>query len=155
MDSIATLKTLLARAEAERDTAMTVLRQAEALADRARLQAEQLEAYRSEFDQRWTAHFRRSGTPGLLQCQQEFGQRLSFAIGQQRGEVDALGNRVGRARDVLLQREQRVAAVRKLIERREAELRRIADRREQRQTDEAAQRALQRSAQQRDAFNNA
>jgi flagellar FliJ protein len=141
MNSIALLKTLLQRAEADRDTAMKVLRQAEAMVAQAQAQAQQLQNYRSEYDQRWTTRFRESGTAELLHCHRGFGQRLDQAITHQDQNAQALGNRVNQAREVLLAREQRVAAVRKLIERRQAELGKIAARRDQRNTDEAAQRA--------------
>lgn len=141
MNSIALLQTLLQRAEADRDTAANVLRQAEALVQQAELQARQLHDYRGEYDLRWTARFRESGTTALLHCHRGFGQRLDQAINHQQVNSQHLGNRVQQARSVLLAREQRVAAVRKLIERRQAELLKIANRRDQRNTDEAAQRA--------------
>ncbi len=144
MDSINLLHSLLERAQAERDTAITVLRQAEALVRQASAQADQLHAYRSDFDQRWTLRFRQSGTRELLDCQQAFGQRLSQAIDHQRNDSVHMGNRVERARAALMAREQRVAAVRKLIERREQELQRMAGRREQREDDDIAQRQHQR-----------
>ena len=144
MDSITLLRQLLERAQAERDTAVTVLRQAEAMARQASAQADQLQAYRSDFDQRWTLRFRQSGTRELLECQQAFGQRLSSAIAHQRTDSQHLGNRVDRARAALLAREQRVAAVRKLVERRQQELQRIANRREQRDNDDTAQRQHRR-----------
>lgn len=141
MNSIALLQTLLQRAEAERDTALAALRQAEALVQQAEQQAQQLQGYRSEYDQRWTTRFQESGTTALLHCHRGFGQRLDHAITMQQTNTRQLGNRVQQARDTLLARELRVAGVRKLIERRQAELAKIAARRDQRQTDEAAQRA--------------
>jgi len=141
MNSIALLQTLLQRAEQERDTAIAMLRQAEQMVERAEAQARQLHAYRSEYDARWTERFRQSGTPELLQCHRGFGDRLDQAIRYQQNDAQNLGNRVQQARAVLLAREQRVAAVRKLIERRQTELTRIAERRDQRATDESAQRA--------------
>lgn len=146
MDSIALLQTLLQRAEAERDSALAVMRQAEAQMRAAEAQAEQLRNYRSEYDQRWTLRFRQTGagTRELLQCHQSFGLRLDEAISHQAGSTQQAGTRLQRARDMLLQREQRVAAVRKLIERREQELGRIAQRREQRSEDEMAMRQHQR-----------
>jgi flagellar FliJ protein len=146
MDSIALLQTLLQRAEAERDNALAVMRQAEAQMRAAEAQAEQLRNYRSEYDQRWTLRFRQSGggTRELLQCHQTFGLRLEEAITHQANSTSQAGSRLQRARDLLLQREQRVAAVRKLIERREQELGRMAQRREQRADDEMAMRQHQR-----------
>ncbi|NRF68502.1 flagellar export protein FliJ [Aquincola sp. S2] len=134
------LSTLLEHAEAERDAAITVLRNAEAAAAHAQAQAEQLQTYRSQYQQRWSTQFRQAGSIELLQCYQGFGQRLDQAITQQSHTAAQAQNRVAQARAVLLEREQRVAAVRKLIERRGQEQRRVDDRREQRSTDEAASR---------------
>lgn len=141
LNSVALLQTLLQRAEADRDNALAVLRQAEALVQQAEQQARQLHDYRGEYDQRWTARFRASGPAELLHCHRGFGQRLDHAIAHQQVNTQHLGNRVQQARSVLLAREQRVAAVRKLIERRRAELQKIDARRDQRNTDESAQRA--------------
>ncbi|WP_284617095.1 flagellar export protein FliJ [Aquabacterium humicola] len=135
------LHTLLEHAEAERDAALTALRNAEAAAASAQAQAEQLNTYRTQYQQRWSMQFRQTGTIELLQCYQGFGQRLDQAITQQGHVAAQAQNRVAQARALLLEREQRVAAVKKLIERREQEQRRVADRREQRSTDEAASRA--------------
>ncbi len=141
LNSIALLQTLLQRAEAERDSAALALRQAEDLVAQARQQGQALNTYRGEYDQRWTAHFRTSGTAELLHCHRGFGQRLDQAIAHQAVNAQHLGNRVQQARKLLLVREQRVAAMRKLMARREAELQCVANRRDQRSTDEAAQRA--------------
>ena len=140
-DAISLLQTLLQRAEAERDTAALALRQAEALVAQAEQQGQALQAYRGEYDQRWTERFQQSGTPELLHCHRGFGQRLDQAISHQQVNTQHLGNRVQQARGLLLAREQRVAAVRKLIARRQADQQAQANRRDQRQTDEAAQRA--------------
>ena len=141
MPSITLLQTLLERAEQERDTAVQALRQAEALVAQAEQQAQALHSYRSDYDQRWTARFQQTGTPELLHCHRGFGQRLDQAIGHQQANTQHLGNRVQQARNQLLLREQRVAAVRKLMARRQAEQLAVANRRDQRTTDEAAQRA--------------
>ena len=141
LHSVALLQTLLQRAESERDTAALALRQAEALVAQADEQGRALNTSRGEYDQRWTARFQESGTPELLHCHRGFGQRLDQAIAHQQLNTQHLGNRVQQARNLLLAREQRVAAVRKLIARRESELQAIASRRDQRTTDEAAQRA--------------
>ena len=142
MTSIALLQTLLEQAETERDNAQTRMRQADQQLQQARQQADSLHQYRVEYDQRWVARFRQSGTPELLQCHRSFGQRLDYAIDVQDHTHEHLVQRLAQARQALLAREQRVAAVRKLIERRQAIQRLQTDRREQRNTDEAAQRSL-------------
>ncbi len=139
--AVTQLQSVLQQAEAARDTAAQVLRQAEAMVQQAEAQARQLHDYRGEFDQRWLARFRQSGTPELLHCHRGFGQRLDQAIHHQQLNSEQLGNRVQQARSVLLAREQRVALVRKLMQRRQAEWLLQAERRDQRSTDEAAQRA--------------
>ena len=139
--SITLLQAVLVRAEADRDAAQTLLRQAEQQLQQAREQADSLHQYRSEYDQRWVARFRQSGTPELLQCHRSFGQRLDQAIGVQDHTHQHQGHRVQQARQALLARELRVAAVRKLIERRQSDLRLRDDQIEQRTTDEAAQRS--------------
>ena len=141
LKSIALLQTVLTSAEADRDTAQGLMRQAEQQSQQARQQADSLHQYRSEYDQRWVARFRQSGTPELLQCHRSFGQRLDDAIGMQDNTQQHLAQRLQQARQALLAREQRVAAVRKLIERRQTELRQQTERREQRNTDEAALRS--------------
>lgn len=139
--SLQSLKTLLEHAEAERDEAQRVLRDAEDAVARAEAQAGQLGDYRAQFRARWTAQFQQATSPALLQCHHGFTQRLDQAIEQQAMQCRQVAQRVARARQQLQMREQRVAAVRKLIERRLQALQKQADRREQKQTDEAAQRA--------------
>lgn len=139
--SLQSLRTLLEHAEGERDDANKALRDAEAMAARHEAQAGQLDDYRAQFQARWSAQFRQPTAPALLQCHHGFSQRLDQAISQQQAQCQQQAQRVARARDQLRQKEQRVAAVRKLIERRLAAQQRQADRRDQKQTDEAAQRA--------------
>jgi flagellar FliJ protein len=139
--SLVLLQTLLERAEQERDAAAAALRQAEALVAQAAQQAQALDTYRGEYDQRWTTRFQQAGTPELLHCHRGFGQRLDQAITHQQTNTRHLDQRQQQARSLLIAREQRVAAVRKLISRRQAELLAADNRRDQRSTDEAAQRA--------------
>lgn len=141
MNSIALLKTVLGRAEADRDNAAALLRQAERVAQQAMAQGQGLRDYQQDFDQRWVAHFRSAGSTALLHCRQSFGQRLDQAITVQTANTRHLDQRQKQARALLLAREQRVAAVQKLIQRRQAELQKLSARRDQRTTDDAAQRA--------------
>ncbi len=134
------LITLAQHARNERDAAHAVLRQAQARARAARAQADQLCSYRNEYHQRWSARFRQPASPELLQCYQGFVQRLGQAIDQQEQQLSMADARVQAATATLLQREQRLAAVGKLIERREASAALSARRREQRQLDESAAR---------------
>ena len=137
-----TLATVLEHAERERDQAQAALRRAEDLARHAQLQAEQLQAYRGEYRQRWALQFRQRGTMDIVQCYQSFTQRLDEALAQQQLQVANAQEQVLRARQRLLATETRVASVRKLMERRRAEQQLTQDRRDQRQTDETAQQML-------------
>lgn len=146
MQSLATLNTLLQQAEVERDTAQAAAHQFDTAATQAEAQAQQLTEYRTQYQQRWSTQFRQSGAIELVQCYQGFSQRLEQAIELQTRAAQKMRERAEQARLYLVACEQRVAAVRKLIERRQAEHRRTAERREQRATDEVAQRAHQGSS---------
>lgn len=135
------LQTVLSHVEGERDAARSALNQCEQAAAQAEAQAAQLDSYRAEYRQRWQTQFAQSGTPELLQYYHGFHQRLELAIEQQRRQCTAAAQRVAQARQVLMSREQKLAAVRKLIERRLSAQQQILQRRDQKQTDEAAQRA--------------
>ncbi|TXD76329.1 flagellar export protein FliJ [Mitsuaria sp. TWR114] len=138
------LTVLLERAEAERDEALRHLQDAQARANAARNQHDQLAQYRTDYRSRWSQEFAQRTTVQLLGCYQNFGQRLDQAIGQQSGIADYADQRLSAARDLLRERELRVASVRKLIERRRAETLRTQMRQEQRATDEQAARAASR-----------
>ncbi len=140
-DPQSNLNLLLQRATAERDAALLALRRAESALDAATHRCDQLGQYRGEFQAQWAARFRRGGTATLALCRHDFGQRLDQAIDLQQAQVRQARSRLDTARALVIEREQRVASVRKLLERRAQAAQRVADRREQRATDEAAQRA--------------
>lgn len=135
------LSALLEREEADRDAAALALRQAEDHLARVRAQAEQLGQYRLEYIERWQAHFKGHAAIEIVLCYRSFMQRLDQAVTQQQALSERAQSAAGRSRQLLVEAEMRVAAVRKLISRRVEEHRRAVDRREQKQTDEAAQRA--------------
>ena len=83
MSSTQSLTTLLEHAESERDAALNALRHTEAAAAAAQGQLDQLQEYRTQYQQRWSAQFRQAGSIELLQCYQGFAQRLAQAIAQQ------------------------------------------------------------------------
>jgi flagellar FliJ protein len=141
---VETLQAVLTQKQSQRDAAQMALRAAEAAAARSDAQASQLQQYRGDFRQRWSAQFAREGDGSLLQCHHGFGQRLDQAIDQQQQQCRAVTQKVAQARAVLQQREVQLAAVRKLIDRRLAEQRRAADRLDQKRSDEAAQQAAWR-----------
>ena len=142
-DPHSNLTLLWQQASAARDLALRALRQAQANALAAEQQAEQLDQYRSGYRARWSSQFAHNGTAPLLHCYQAFGQRLNDVIGMQQGQTVQAQQRLLSARALVLQREQRVAAVAKLIERRQREAQQTSHRREQRDSDEAAQRSAQ------------
>jgi flagellar FliJ protein len=130
------LLALLQHDEQRRDQAALRHRQAQGLAERARDQAQQLLAYRVDYEARWSAQFNASATTQILHCYRSFMQRLDQAVTQQSRQVEATEARLAQARGALLDAERRVASVRKLIERRAAELQRAGQRRDQKHADE-------------------
>ena len=140
------LDTLLQREQNARDHAQSLLRLAEESMQRAQQQARQLTAYRIDYQVRWAAEFRQGATLQILLCYRSFMQRLDQAVKQQAQLAEQAGEQVTRAREQLLQREQRLASVLKLIERRCDELQRAGRRHEQKHVDELAQRMHQRRA---------
>lgn len=141
MTALQPLHTLLEQIGIERDTALAT-HQRLLLAQRgAQQQAEQLGAYRREYAQRFGGQFQRAGAVELMQCYQGFMARLDEAVVQQQHIATQAEARTDAARAELVQAEQRVAAVTKLIERRSAEALQMQSRREQKDTDELASRA--------------
>jgi flagellar FliJ protein len=147
--SIDPLMALLGQAERERDAAQADFQKAQDSFAAAQGQADQLVAYRGEYEARFREQFKSNGSVSILQCYQGFSGRLGQAIDQQRLIAAHAERRVGEARDALRDQELRVASVRKLLERRLTELRQAADRRDQKQTDEFAARAAWAQLQQR------
>lgn len=140
-----TLATLLEQAEAQRNAALAAFNQARARRDGARQQAQDLEAYRADYQQRWNRQFQSRGAAlDIVRCYRQFADRLDLAIAQQAHAIEICDQVLARANDTLAAHELRVASVRKLIERREDEARRGAERREQRASDELAQRLAAR-----------
>lgn len=141
------LQTLLDHATRERDVAIAALVQAEDQARRMRQQWEQLLAYRADYDAKSPAQHGRATTMDQLRGHHAFMQRLDQALSQQQGLLTGADQQVVRRRQTLLERETRLASVRKLQERRLHDQQRSAARREQQRSDEAAtQRAWRDSA---------
>jgi len=121
-----------------RDAARLGLHDAEGSAQQADTQAQALDAYRSEYVERWSARFREPGSMSLMLCYQGFMQRLEQAIAQQSAIRQMAHDRLEQARRTLADNQRRVASVEKLIERRAQQEQHRAARREQSQTDEIA-----------------
>ncbi|MBK1690397.1 flagellar export protein FliJ [Rubrivivax gelatinosus] len=141
------LATLLEQAESERDQIQAAAQRAEEHARRAQAQADQLDGYRGEYQNRWASQFRQLGAVEILHCYRSFGDRIDEALVQQQQQIDAAKANAERLRQRLVAAEMRVASVRKLIERREHERQRVQARRDQRQTDETAQQIRWRALQ--------
>lgn len=139
--SLDPLMALLGQAERERDEALAAMQRAVEAHLAAQLQADQLVAYRSEYEARFREQFSRKSTIDILQCYQGFSARLGQAIDQQQQVTAHAALKLEQSRESLRDQELRVASVRKLLERRLQELRMAADRRDQKQTDEFASRA--------------
>jgi flagellar FliJ protein len=140
MTPIQPLLTLLGHAERERNVAMAAARRIETEHRNALLQAEQLLAYRRDYEQRWSRQFSLSGGIDIMRCYQGFVTRLGQAIDTQERATMLAAQRLEHAHEELQRQEMRVAAVRKLIERRGREQRSADDRYEQKQLDEHAAR---------------
>ncbi|MBP8271510.1 MAG: flagellar FliJ family protein [Sphaerotilus sp.] len=135
------LLTLLEHAERQRDRALALQRRADEALSAAVRQQTQLDAYRQDHQQRWSAAFSVSVAVPLMQCHHAFSGRLHDAVDQQTVQVDrARQTAVTRLGDTL-EAERRVAAIRKLMQRREAARSQLLHRQEQRQTDERSARA--------------
>ena len=146
MNDMQPLLALLGQAERERDTCFAQREHAAGAHAAALAQAGQLHAYRADYQSRWALQFARAGQIEVVRCYQGFMDRLTQAVDQQARIAEHAGSQLERARALLLEQEQRVASVRKLIERRVHENRLLADRRDQKQTDEFAARAAWHAA---------
>lgn len=142
------LKTLLDIATRERDQAAAALAQAEQQLRAQQNQWEQLQAYQADYARRAPAHGGQAAPIEVLRCHQAFMGRLDQAMAHQQRVLHAAEGEAQLRRQTLLQRETRLASVRKLMQRRADTASHAAERADQRRTDEAA---LQRHWHQRTA----
>ncbi len=140
-DDLNSLALLLAQAERQRNEAIAEQLKLEAAQRAAQAQAEQLVAYRREYEQRWSAEFCREGKIELVRCYQGFILRLTQAVEQQERIARRAAADVERAVAMVSGLEVRAAALKKLVERREHEGQRITARLEQKEHDDHAARA--------------
>ena len=147
MQRTQSLQLLLQREQQQCDQAQSALQRADEAARRARQQCEQLLAYRSEYQARWSAQFHRGGTMDILQCYRSFMQRLDQAVAMQTHQAELAERHRAQAQQQLLLCERRAASVRKLLQRRLAELAHVDRQREQKHNDEQAQRMRWRHTQ--------
>jgi len=135
------LMALLGQTESERDAALAQQQRAQAAHQAAQAQAAQLVDYRREYEQRWGQRFSSAGHIELVQSYHGFMNRLTQAVEHQARAAAQASVQLDRACAALVEREMRVASVRKLIERRVHEMQTHSARREQRQLDELSARA--------------
>jgi flagellar FliJ protein len=147
MQRMQSLQVLMQREQHQCDLAQSALQRASEAARRAGEQREQLLAYRSEYQERWTGQFSQGGTMDILQCYRSFMQRLDQAVAMQTRQAELSQLQLAQARRELLDAERRVASVRKLLERRAAEQAHAGRQREQKLSDEQAQRMRWRATQ--------
>lgn len=134
------LRLLLDKEREERDRRQAQLR---ALQDRlAHLQSQndQLQAYRRHYQNHWQLQFRSGSSPAVLQCYQQFVERLDAALAQQSHTLGHVQGLLEQAHHRRLEQEVRVAGVEKLIERQAQRLAQAQSRAQQRSDDEWAQR---------------
>ena len=140
-DDLQPLALFLAQAERQRYDALAEQLKAETARRAAQAQAEQLIAYRREYEQRWSAEFCREGKIELVRCYQGFVHRLTQAVEQQERAAAHAALQVERAEAVLRGVELRVAGLKKLIERRLRQSEANDARLEQKESDDRAVRA--------------
>lgn len=141
MTDLQTLTILLGQHERQRDAALGDHQRALVAAEAAAAQADQLHAYRRDYEQRWGEQFKREGQIELVRCYHSFMERLTQAVDQQTRLKEQAAVQVGHALAALRESELRCASVRKLMERRTLEQRAADERRDQKLTDEQASRA--------------
>jgi len=140
-DDLKALSLLLAQAERQRDEALAEQFKAESMRRDAAAQAEQLVAYRREYEQRWGAEFCRDGKIELVRCYQGFIERLTQAVEQQERAAAHAAIQAERAEAIVRGHEVRAGALRKLVERRLRQGEIAAARLEQKDSDDRAVRA--------------
>jgi flagellar FliJ protein len=140
-DDLQALALLLAQAERQRDEALAEQYRAESARRAAAAQAEQLVAYRREYEQRWGAEFCRDGKIELVRCYQGFIERLTQAVEQQEAVAANAAVQAERAEAIVRGHEVRAAGLKKLVERRIRQAEITAARLAQKESDDRAVRA--------------
>src|ERR1043165_8299892 len=107
MNPLQPLMALLAQAERQRDEAWVAMQRATEAHNQAVAQADQLLAYRREYEQRWNTQFRTEGRIELVHCYRGFMDRLTQAVEQQQRIADGAATHVERARTHLAHAEAR------------------------------------------------
>lgn len=138
--NLSALLLMLESAERERDEAVAVLEGARQHLEAAQRQAQSLQDWRRDYQNRWQSQFRQAGGVEIMRCYQDFMQRLGGALEDQDDKVVQARAQQAQAQATLLERERKVAAIAQLLERRQTEWQRQQARQEQKATDELAAR---------------
>ena len=128
---------LLEHAQNQRDAAMAELLRGEESARQLRQQAQQLDSYHADYAARAPTQNGRTAPIELLRSHLAFMQRLDQAVAQQHSLLQAAEAQLVQRRQTLVEREIRVASVRKLLQRRDEVAQRRSSRQEQNRSDEA------------------
>lgn len=142
--SLRPLQILIEQAERQRDEALARRGRADAAVQAAEQQQRQLADYQQDSQARWLAQFREGAAITLVQVHHDFVGRLQSAVELQAQQVERLRREGERVAAAHVAAEQKLAAIRKLLDQRRQSLLFAALRREQRQMDELAARAGQR-----------
>ncbi len=132
------LLTLLEQATAACDEATAELYLQLEQVRRVSSQREQLLAYRHEYEARWKTQFRTSAAIEVVQSYHGFVERLNQALEQLAQQATLAEHQEAEARERFVQRETRVASVKKLLQRRDGESLRAAALLEQKASDDLA-----------------
>lgn len=133
----------------KRDEARHVLQEAQAVQQAAQAQLHQLQDYSRETEQRWGMQADTRVQPEVMYHHYQFMDRLGHAAGLQTSVVGDQSARVENARRGLMQAEQRLSSLRKVVEQRRRELELAQARMDQKQTDERAAMQYSRRVQDR------
>jgi len=142
--SLRPLLLVVEQAERLRDEALARRGRADAALQAAEQQQRQLGEYQRESEARWLAQFRQGAAITLVQAYHDFVGRLQGAVAMQAQQVERLRRESERVAAAHVVTEQKLAAIRKLLDQRRQALLAAAQRREQKQMDELAARAGQR-----------
>lgn len=127
-------------ATSKRDAAGQALAQVIQRHANAVQQLEQLQAYATDTQGRWSVSARTSTTPQIVGHYYQFMAQLDHTVGLQQGVIADVQRQCQAARQVLLDAEVMLAGLQRLLDKRRRERQRRLAQREQQQTDEFANR---------------
>ncbi len=138
MSTLNALQVAIEVAQRQRDGARQALLDLQRIAQAGQAQLDQLRQYAQETEQRSGMRAGAAVQPEVMHHHYQFMARLDHTMGLQTDIVQAQGQRVAQARQVLMQAELRVQSLQKVLQRKQQEQALAQQRREQKQTDERA-----------------